>query len=508
MEKLQTTKINGYEIKIHTFFDSNNSSYGDYNGVTKKIEYLKYLKINTLFINNILNYYQESDELNFIHDRYGSIFDFNKMVNTLKQNEINTGPVIDFLELKQSYNNWQRAQSFYKETNNSNVYLKNTTLQKYIAYDASYKNQEKEATDLLEYLDKIAAFYIKLNCSVLVFDNFDRYFSFSTSSAKNILYSKLHDFYMHIKQTYPNVSIVLRSKTLTYSESQKILKLLNKICDYIFVNKFSEYGLNKKYKNLIIAKFDYTHFIKDIKRYMDDDRYILSLSSDYVGRICSRWGDELNFNYEAAKTFLLVIASAKNSYSIYYGDELATLKVKIKNTNDFNEDNINELKRLLQSKKINNNTFLNSMHYLNKLSNNALMSWSNEKFAGFTKNPVTKFNVSEKYHVNNVETEKTIHNSSLVFWNLYMNLLNEKDLFDLFNANRVKISKHLARKGIIKIVKYYGGEKVIYLLNLTKQPRAVKISKRANILFSTYSNKIYTKLPNTLNPFESVIYTL
>ena len=47
-------KIISYELKLETFKDSNSDGIGDFNGLLQKINYLKSLNVNVVFIDDVL----------------------------------------------------------------------------------------------------------------------------------------------------------------------------------------------------------------------------------------------------------------------------------------------------------------------------------------------------------------------------------------------------------------------------------------------------------------------
>ena len=69
-------KIISYELKLETFKDSNSDGIGDFNGLLQKINYLKSLNVNVVFIDDVLKQYQNVTNVNEVNNKYGSLQDF------------------------------------------------------------------------------------------------------------------------------------------------------------------------------------------------------------------------------------------------------------------------------------------------------------------------------------------------------------------------------------------------------------------------------------------------
>ena len=53
-------RIIAYQLNIKTFKDSSNNGIGDFNGFNEKLNYLKKLKIDLVFIDDILKNYENA----------------------------------------------------------------------------------------------------------------------------------------------------------------------------------------------------------------------------------------------------------------------------------------------------------------------------------------------------------------------------------------------------------------------------------------------------------------
>jgi glycosidase len=88
-----------YEIFVRTFADSDNDNIGDINGVTANIPYLKTLGVNAIWFMPIMtsrsDHGYETDDYYGIDPEYGTIDDFNTLLSTAHNNDIDV--IIDLV---------------------------------------------------------------------------------------------------------------------------------------------------------------------------------------------------------------------------------------------------------------------------------------------------------------------------------------------------------------------------------------------------------------------------
>ena len=95
-----------YEIFVRSFYDTNGDGIGDFRGVAAKADYLKSLNVGCVWLMPIYptNSYHGYDVLNYTetNKQYGTLEDFDYMVNTLHDNGIKV--IIDFVPNHSSVN--------------------------------------------------------------------------------------------------------------------------------------------------------------------------------------------------------------------------------------------------------------------------------------------------------------------------------------------------------------------------------------------------------------------
>ncbi|QJR44094.1 alpha-amylase family glycosyl hydrolase [Mycoplasma miroungirhinis] len=492
-----------YQLKIDKFKDSNETGYGDYNGLLYQIKYFQFLGVDGLILNNILDYYQNAKSLDEIESKYGSILDFKKMINFYVENNFKIGINLDFNNLRETFNNWKQAKILHENKNFTENQTKKNTLEKYIDKNNKENNIFLNQTEFIDFYTKIFDFYLNLGCNFFVININNEQKNWKNNNIKDNQLNLIQNIYKISKQKNKDFEIIIKTQNLELIKIQATLS--DKLFDFIFIDSFSEIGSDKAYKNKLMIKFKPSQLIKELRNCLNYNNVIISLASENIGRINSRWGDELAFTKESAKSFALLLLSARNSANIYYGDELGLLKAKIEDYHDFNEFNYNETKRYLEAKNISTDIFYNSYLYQHPVSVNNIMPWNTDLNFGFSKIKNKRFIFAENSKENNVLNEFKDPTSPLNFYKYLIDLQQNQEYSEIFNKAKLIIYRNYFKKGILKIKYKLKTKKIMFVINISKKAKNIHLSKKYEIIKSTYHNKKYLNIPNSLDPFESII---
>ncbi|MBN0970786.1 alpha-amylase family glycosyl hydrolase [Mycoplasma phocoeninasale] len=499
-----TPRIFLYEIKLETFCDSNGSNFGDFNGLLSKRDYLKDLNINVLAINDILNHYQNKFELQEIKKRYGSVSNFVSCVQKFRESNIEIAPIIDISKIKQSYINLNNMLDLYELSNDNKNAKKLTALDTYIVNDNDKNTSLDVLSNLIKYLSKVVSFYAQCKIKTIVISNFDFLIDRNNLDEAN-KFQFLQDVYRIIKRINVDITIILKNSHFKKTIFNKMLKLEQTCFDYLYLNFLSNNQLTNNFRKAKLQKFNFNIFIKEYKPFINDKRIILAVGADHLGRINSRWGNELGYIYESAKTFLMILFAAHNSVGIYYGDELGILRAKVRKTYDFNNENYNEEKRFYQANNISNEEYFRAQSFQNKWSSYTWMPWdemsgisrSNENRNSLILSPI-------KLNITNVDYQLKTQSSPLFFLKQLYEFVFNSNYAKLLDDSRLKVSS--CKDGIVKVQhKISDNVTILFVVNLTSKHLAFKRDDEYKIILSTYHNKFYSSVPNNLCPYESLI---
>ncbi|PYF43197.1 alpha-amylase family glycosyl hydrolase [Metamycoplasma alkalescens] len=492
-----TKKIILYELKVENFFDKERSGFGNFNGILNKLAYFKNLDVDIIAIDDILNQYENNIDLEDIKNKFGSIKDFVNLVNVFKENSIEIAPIIDLMNIKQSFINWNNMMSLYDlNEKNANLYL--TKLDTYLINKSIKKTSLYEIYNFIKYFKNILNFYLKLNISTIVLDNFEFLAFDGLKEDKKIDF--INDLYKIIKRKKPNMTVIFKTANNNFNLYKKMLSPKNENIDFLYLTNLSILEQKNKQKIMKNKKISYKNIFKFIKNFNQSPKVILSLNSNLSGRFLSKWGSEKAYFNESLKTFLMFLYSGNNSIAFYYGDEVGTLRASFKKDFNFNDENYNEEKRFYQSKNISLESFFNYHCYFNKLSSYTQMPWDSKQSSNFKNNKNLFYAIN--YQNQNVENQLENKNSALNFVYFLNSLIFDSKYAKFFKNNHFKI-KH--KKGIYIIKKNIDKESLVFLLNLTNQHKKILQLHDYMILNGSYANKFYSEFPKELGPFESLI---
>lgn len=214
-----------YEIFVRSFYDSNFDGIGDFNGVSAKIPYLKDLGIKTVWLMPIMPSisYHGYDVVDYygVHSDYGTMTDFENLIQTAKNNNIDIMIDIVFNHssienewFKQSYNDYvnnneaegskkdwycwsDKNQSGYRQYPNSNCYYEGR-------FDTSMPDFNTKNPEVREEMVKILKYWVDKGVKGFRFDAV-KYFDYEVTSYNVEFLSYLTDT---IKAYNPNIYFV------------------------------------------------------------------------------------------------------------------------------------------------------------------------------------------------------------------------------------------------------------------------------------------------------------
>lgn len=93
-----------YEVDPLFFYDANNDGFGDFKGLSQKINYFQYLNIDAILLPDIFNQEEiiAKDVQISIYDKYGNLKQLKKMIADFQKNNIDIYVQIDLKNILKS----------------------------------------------------------------------------------------------------------------------------------------------------------------------------------------------------------------------------------------------------------------------------------------------------------------------------------------------------------------------------------------------------------------------
>lgn len=539
-----------YQIYPRSFKDSNNDGIGDLPGITQKLDYIKSLGIDVVWLNPIFaspnedNGYDISDYREIMPE-FGTMGDFDDLL--LKMHQRGLRLVLDlvvnhssdehiwFKESRKSrdnpfrnYYHWWPAEkgkppyrwSFFDVKGDAWRYDKQTDSY-YLHYfsqkqpDLNWENPvlRKEIYDIMNFwfekgvdgfrMDVIP--FISKNTSFPELpDEYDGDFISYYAKGPH-LHSYLQEMNDQSLSKYDVMSVgegvgVKLDDALDFVDEER--NELNMFFHFDAVNL----GL-KEYKQPSINGWDLIEF-KKIFSTWNDVFAKKGWGSIYLGnhdqpRMVSRWGnDNALFRKVSSKMLLTFLLTMRSTPYIYNGDELGMRNIRFENIEDYQDIEIKNWYKLLKTQGENLNSYMEGWKLTARDNGRTPFQWNNKKNAGFT-NGKPWLPINNDYTLINLSAEETDSDSVLNYFRKMINLRKNNPVlvyghYTLLDEKNPQIYVYTRSDDY---------EKWFVVLNFSDKKAATTVNFDHCELKLTNLNSDLN-FENNLHPYESRVYKI
>ncbi|MDP0493000.1 MAG: alpha-glucosidase [Fusobacterium sp. JB021] len=545
-------ELTGYQIYPRSFKDSNGDGIGDLGGVIEKLDYLKELGIDLIWIcpfyksPNDDNGYDISDYQD-ISKEFGNMKDVDKLlVETHKRGmKLIIDLVINhtsdehpwFIESRENKNNPKRDWYIWKEgkkgkePNNWESIFKGSaweldkkTKEYYLHLfskkqpDLNWENKEMRQAIykmINWWLDKgIDGFRVDAISHIKKEDGFP-----DMPNPKKEKYVESFDMHMNRpgiqkylkelkKETFDKYNIVTVGEANGVEADNASQWVGEKDGKFNMIFQFEHLNLWDYEKELKFSARNYKRILNKWQVALDKDGWnALFIENHDITRSVSRWGNDNKYWLESAKSLGVAYFLQKGTPFIYQGQEIGMTNIKFKDLTEVNDiRSKNEAREKLES-GISMEKVLDYLNNTSRDNSRTPMQWNNKKNAGFTTgNPWLKIN--ENYKEINVESQMKDKDS---IYNFYKDLIelrkNSKTLiYGKFNLILKNIEDVFAYSRILE------DEEYLIISNLSEKIKKIKIKeyedKDKELLVSNYKESDHFLERMVLKPYECLVYKI
>ncbi|MDO4535154.1 MAG: alpha-glucosidase [Clostridium perfringens] len=533
-----------YQIYPRSFKDSNNDGIGDINGIISKLDYLKYLGIDVIWLSPVYkspnddNGYDISDYYD-IMDEFGTLEDMDKLLKEANNRGIKIlmDLVVNhtssehkwFVEAINNKNSKYRDYYIFrkpldgKEPNDltscfggsawefdekSNEYYLHLFSKKQPDLNWENKNMREEIYQMMNFwIDKgIGGF--RMDVIELIGKEIDEKI---TGNGPN-----LHNLIREMnKETFGKKDLLTVGET--WGATPDIAKLYSnpKGNELSMVFQFEHISLDEvpgKAK-WDLAKLDFIKLKKVFSKWQnelkEDGWNSLFWNNHDLPRIVSRWGnDSKEYREVSSKMLATVLHMQKGTPYIYQGEEIGMTNVKFNSIEDYKDiETLNMYKERL-NKGYKKDDIMNSIYAKGRDNGRTPMQWSKEENAGFTKGlPWIKINSNYK----EINAESDLENKDSIFYHYkaLIDLRKENEVivygsYKVFYEEHEAIYCYIRELNCIKflvVANFYEGNENFIL------PQDILYNK-CELVLSNYKDS--NKSPDSilLRPYEALIYKL
>ena len=449
-----------YQIYPRSFNDSNGDGIGDLKGIIEKLDYLKELGIDVIWLSPVYkspnddNGYDISDYYD-IMDEFGTMEDMDNLLKEAKNRGIKI--VMDlvvnhtsdehkwFIEAKKSKDNEYRDYYIWrdpvdgKEPNGlescfsgSAWEYDETTKQYYLHLfskkqpDLNWENEKvrKAVYDMMNYwVDKgIGGF--RMDVIELIGKVPDKMITGNGP--------KLHEYLQEM-----NREALAGNDLLTVGETwgatPEIAKLYSNPArnELSMVFQFEHIGLDQiegkeKWDVKPLELLELKKVLSKWQTSLGEEGWnSLFWNNHDLPRIVSRWGNDKEYRVESAKMLGTLLHGMKGTPYIYQGEELGMTNIRLENIEDYNDiESINMYKDRIK-KGYSHEEIMNSIYKKGRDNGRTPMQWDDSENAGFTTGKPW-LSINENYK--EINAKKSLEDKNSVFYHY-------KKLIEIRKAN-------------------------------------------------------------------------
>ncbi|MDK0571603.1 alpha-glucosidase [Clostridium perfringens] len=553
MNKKWWKELIAYQIYPKSFMDSNGDGIGDIQGIISKLDYLKDLGIDLIWLcpmyksPNHDNGYDISDYKDIL-DEFGTMDDFNELLSEVHNRGMKL--IIDlvinhtshehpwFIESRSSRDNPKRDWYIWREgkgdeePNNWESIFKGSAWEfcenseEYYLHlfakeqpDLNWENKEvrNELYKMINWwLDKgidgfrvDAISHIKKEEGLKDMDNPDG-LKYVSSFEKHMNVEGINSHLKELKEeTFSKYDIVTVGEANGVSANE---------ADHWVAEDEGTFNMIFQFEHLNLWNYEEGQGF-DVKAYKDvltnwqnslegKGWNALFIENHDIPRVVSTWGNDKEYLTECAKAFGAIYFLQKGTPFIYQGQELGMTNVKYHSISEYDDvKTINTYNERIES-GVSEEIALKEAWVTSRDNSRTPMQWNSNKNAGFTEGKPW-IGVNENYKTINVEVEEMDENSVLNFYKKLIKLKKSNEaliygVYDLILEDD---------ENIFAYTRTLNNHKFLIMANLTEEKAKYIYEKEKlnskDLILNNYEVCAHENLTEfTLKPYECRVYKL
>ena len=553
MEKRWWKESVVYQIYPRSFCDSNGDGIGDLNGITGKLDYLKELGIDVIWLSPVYkspnddNGYDISD-YQAIMDEFGTMEDFDRMLATAHEKgiKIMMDLVVNhtsdehkwFIESRKSTDNpyrdyyiWRPAKEDGSLPNNwgscfsGPAWEYDKTTDMYFLHLFSKKQPDlnwdnpavrQDVFDMMNWWLKKGVDGFRMDVISLISKEpglpdketgINGYATFNVSANG----PHVHEYLQEMRQKALNNADTItvgECSGVTLEEAKKYARSDEKELNMVFQFEHMDVDSDEKAGKWTTRKMDLRNLKKILTRWQKGLQDIawnsLYWENHDQPRSVSRFGNDSDEYREiSAKMLATCIHMMQGTPYVYQGEELGMTNCPFNTLDNFRDlESINAFHELTEQGKMTEEDMMAAIGYKGRDNARTPMQWDDSAYAGFsTTNPWIM--VNPNYTKINAKDQVNREDSVFKYYQKLIKLRHESELI-VYGTYDLILDDD---KDIYAYIRTLGDEKLIVYCNFSENTREVEIPEEftnGKVLISNYIDaKVNHKI--TLRPYEAIV---
>ena len=553
MEKRWWKESVVYQIYPRSFCDSNGDGIGDLNGITGKLDYLKELGIDVIWLSPVYkspnddNGYDISD-YQAIMDEFGTMEDFDRMLATAHEKgiKIMMDLVVNhtsdehkwFIESRKSTDNpyrdyyiWRPAKEDGSLPNNwgscfsGPAWEYDKTTDMYFLHLFSKKQPDlnwdnpavrQDVFDMMNWWLKKGVDGFRMDVISLISKEpglpdkepgINGYATFNVSANG----PHVHEYLQEMRQKALNNADTItvgECSGVTLEEAKKYARSDEKELNMVFQFEHMDVDSDEKSGKWTTRKMDLRDLKNILTRWQKGLQDIawnsLYWENHDQPRSVSRFGNDSDEYREiSAKMLATCIHMMQGTPYVYQGEELGMTNCPFNTLDNFRDlESINAFHELTEQGKMTEEDMMAAISYKGRDNARTPMQWDDSAYAGFsTANPWIM--VNPNYTKINAKDQVNREDSVFKYYQKLIKLRHESELI-VYGTYDLILDDD---KDIYAYIRTLGDEKLIVYCNFSENTREVELPEEftnGKVLISNYSDaKVNHKI--TLRPYEAIV---
>ena len=554
MEKRWWKESVVYQIYPRSFCDSNGDGIGDLNGITGKLDYLKELGIDVIWLSPVYkspnddNGYDISD-YQAIMDEFGTMEDFDRMLATAHEKgiKIMMDLVVNhtsdehkwFIESRKSTDNpyrdyyiWRPAKEDGSLPNNwgscfsGPAWEYDKTTDMYFLHLFSKKQPDlnwdnpavrQDVFDMMNWWLKKGVDGFRMDVISLISKEqpelpdkepgINGYATFNVSANG----PHVHEYLQEMRQKALNNADTItvgECSGVTLEEAKKYARSDEKELNMVFQFEHMDVDSDEKAGKWTTRKMDLRNLKKILTRWQKGLQDIawnsLYWENHDQPRSVSRFGNDSDEYREiSAKMLATCIHMMQGTPYVYQGEELGMTNCPFNTLENFRDlESINAFHELTEQGKMTEEDMMAAISYKGRDNARTPMQWDDSAYAGFS-TATPWIMVNPNYTKINAKDQVNREDSVFKYYQKLIKLRHESELI-VYGTYDLILDDD---KDIYAYIRTLGDEKLIVYCNFSENTREVEIPEEfvnGKILISNYSDaKANPKI--TLRPYEAIV---
>ena len=553
MEKRWWKESVVYQIYPRSFCDSNGDGIGDLNGITGKLDYLKELGVDVIWLSPVYkspnddNGYDISD-YQAIMDEFGTMEDFDRMLATAHEKgiKIMMDLVVNhtsdehkwFIESRKSTDNpyrdyyiWRPAKEDGSLPNNwgscfsGPAWEYDKTTDMYFLHLFSKKQPDlnwdnpvvrQEVFDMMNWWLQKGVDGFRMDVISLISKEpglpdkepgINGYATFNVSANG----PHVHEYLQEMRQKALNNADTItvgECSGVTLEEAKKYARSDEKELNMVFQFEHMDVDSDEKAGKWTTRKMDLRDLKKILTRWQKGLQDIawnsLYWENHDQPRSVSRFGNDSDEYREiSAKMLATCIHMMQGTPYVYQGEELGMTNCPFNTLDNFRDlESINAFHELTEQGKMTEEDMMAAIGYKGRDNARTPMQWDDSAYAGFS-TATPWIMVNPNYTKINAKDQVNREDSVFKYYQKLIKLRHESELI-VYGTYDLILDDD---KDIYAYIRTLGDEKLIVYCNFSENTREVEIPEEfvnGKVLISNYSDaKANQKI--TLRPYEAIV---